>query len=1152
MKKQNRLCGIRILTFLQAFFLSFMVFAQETHEIVPPTPTAAALAQFADVPVSLYTGLPNIGVPIYTVKSGPLSVPINLSYHGGGIKVSQEASWVGLGWSLSAGGSISRVIRGNDDLFYEATPSIYIPHKTEFINSVNIPDQNAPQEDWDNYYDYLVYHGHDPEPDIFYYNFGSFSGKFVIEKPADNNQNEIVGNPLDAEAIKIIYYKAEGLWEITDPTGTIYEFSVPETTKTYSFSSGSLSLSSILADKDALRTNDGWNPNPLITTWYLKEITSPVSDHTITFEYDQGQYETQGQIRISQQVVELIDQDIICEGSSPGTNPIAEPRINSGSIDVTQDVYLSRINFVDGHVEFSTSDRIDILSTSSTLNPQRLDGIQVYDVSNPSAVLTANFDYDYFQKSVSAEDIPEYYRLKLEGVEVQDQRYAFAYNDPGILLPSKVSLSLDYWGYFNNADNHNLKRWAENDINTVNRPGTLIPGVDFTYINFSGETKHIYFAGADREPKEDFTKYFMLEEIKLPTGGTHTFEWEPNQYQGNKTLNNAVSDFLDCAYTNTDPNPPTSYGTVYCESEEFEIVDDFVELNLDFIAVANLYGIDPYQYANNIYGYLKWESGTWNATNFDVDLQNIDFGFSSGERTANLTPGTYKIFMQFQPDLFTLDVSWDYYETIYLTDVEIEGAGLRIGKITMDDGRTPMIKSFKYQTEDESESSGLLMANLLHHYPVNAGFQTGATNCATNALFLHGNSNSVFSLSVRGNNHVGYSRVSSSYVGNEVPGETISEYYNFAPYSSVLIQPPNFPMETDPRNGMQKNITIKNDVGTTVEEKSYTYVVSNNYYKNTPGTFIFRSLLSTGVNTGQMFPNGMTFNQYPNYSEWTYLSHESTTRYDKNGNNPVATSTSYEHDNPDHLQLTRATTTNSRGQIELTNYDYPSDYPGGTGMTTATFDQMVQENMLTPVIKQETTVDGNPTSQQINTYKIWDVDDDNVSNDPDDIILPELVKTAKGTDTPENRFQYVSYYENGNIREVLKADGTPIVYIWGYNVEYPLAKIENASFENGQANTISTAQSNAINDAITASNGDINNTTENTLRQELEDLRAAFPKSMVTTYTYDPLIGVTSITDPRGYTLFYGYDGFNRLKEVRDADNNLVEDYEYHYKGRTN
>lgn len=55
---------------------------------------------------------------------------------------------------------------------------------------------------------------------------------------------------------------------------------------------------------------------------------------------------------------------------------------------------------------------------------------------------------------------------------------------------------------------------------------------------------------------------------------------------------------------------------------------------------------------------------------------------------------------------------------------------------------------------------------------------------------------------------------------------------------------------------------------------------------------------------------------------------------------------------------------------------------------------------------------------------------------------------------------------------------------------------------------------------------------------------------MVTTYTYDPLIGVTSITDPKGYTTYYEYDDFNRLKRVKDADEKILSQSEYHYKGQ--
>jgi len=64
----------------------------------------------------------------------------------------------------------------------------------------------------------------------------------------------------------------------------------------------------------------------------------------------------------------------------------------------------------------------------------------------------------------------------------------------------------------------------------------------------------------------------------------------------------------------------------------------------------------------------------------------------------------------------------------------------------------------------------------------------------------------------------------------------------------------------------------------------------------------------------------------------------------------------------------------------------------------------------------------------------------------------------------------------------------------------------------------------------------------------LNDLRTALPNAQVSTYTYDPLIGVTSITDPRGETIYYEYDNFNRLEHVKDAQGNILSKNKYNFK----
>ena len=85
------------------------------EDLVHPTPNAASLGKYGDIPVSYHTGLPNISIPLFTLQDGSLQLPISLSYHGGGIKVEETASWVGLGFSLNAGGVISRTVRNAPD-----------------------------------------------------------------------------------------------------------------------------------------------------------------------------------------------------------------------------------------------------------------------------------------------------------------------------------------------------------------------------------------------------------------------------------------------------------------------------------------------------------------------------------------------------------------------------------------------------------------------------------------------------------------------------------------------------------------------------------------------------------------------------------------------------------------------------------------------------------------------------------------------------------------------------------------------------------------------------------------------------------------------------------------------------------------------------
>src|SRR5258708_35764953 len=96
------------------------------------SPTAASLGKYGDIPVSYHTGIPQISVPIYTVQSGSLKLPISLSYHASGLKVHEPAGWVGAGWALNAGGAITRTVVGSPDDRGYSTSNVLYGHYSDY------------------------------------------------------------------------------------------------------------------------------------------------------------------------------------------------------------------------------------------------------------------------------------------------------------------------------------------------------------------------------------------------------------------------------------------------------------------------------------------------------------------------------------------------------------------------------------------------------------------------------------------------------------------------------------------------------------------------------------------------------------------------------------------------------------------------------------------------------------------------------------------------------------------------------------------------------------------------------------------------------------------------------------------------------------
>ncbi|CAD0000410.1 hypothetical protein FLAT13_00015 [Flavobacterium salmonis] len=159
-----------------------------------------------------------------------------------------------------------------------------------------------------------------------------------------------------------------------------------------------------------------------------------------------------------------------------------------------------------------------------------------------------------------------------------------------------------------------------------------------------------------------------------------------------------------------------------------------------------------------------------------------------------------------------------------------------------------------------------------------------------------------------------------------------------------------------------------------------------------------------------------------------------------------------------------------------------------------------------------------------------------------DTPVSEAIFNNSSTSFYKPVLNFDSYNAKGNLLQFKPANGMPTYYVWGYKEQYPIAKLEN--FTSSDASAIQSF----ITAAVDASNLDTSPALEDALRAALASLRSAAPNAMATTYTYDPLIGVTSITDTKGYTVYYQYDNFNRLKQVVDSAGYIVSKNEYNYK----
>ena len=463
----------------------------ECPNVIPPSPEASKLATYISYPVNLSNGLVQTSIPLYEIVDGDIRIPITLSYHASGLKPNMRSShWLGDGWSLTTGPSLSRTINGvADEINYNASIALSGSPTYEQLNAI---------------YTQAV----DVDLDEFSYALPGGGGRMYLRRGTDGSVTPVT---IPRDNVKVT---PTGGFRITDGQGTAYSFGGPER----SFG-------------DYVTHMFGGSALDVRTSWKIREIRSATTGRAVTFEY--GSNVTEVFCSRFADALTILDN---YTGHSACTIPLVNVsthqsfdskiyrydsaegglvEANLGTVmyptgytfpmparqDMTQyNSYVRRINFSAGHVLFNMNSEMD----------KGLESIEIYDLSG-GLVRRIIFNQTYMR---------DFFSLRLESVRIESpdggeaETYSFTYNGAP---PPRDTRSVDRWGYYNAKDNATLVPTVRTDVTVNNFPS-------------ASQTVTLTIPGGDRSPDEEAMQAGILTSVTYPTGGRTEFSYEAHRY----------------------------------------------------------------------------------------------------------------------------------------------------------------------------------------------------------------------------------------------------------------------------------------------------------------------------------------------------------------------------------------------------------------------------------------------------------------------------------------------------------------------------------------------------------------------------------------------------------------------------------------------
>ncbi|MDQ0781689.1 hypothetical protein [Chryseobacterium sp. W4I1] len=1084
---------------------------KDYNKIIPSTPETYSIFKAGDYPVDYRTGKLNVSVPLHTVSTKyGVSIPISLTYNTGGIKVDETSSTVGLGWALSIPNSISVEVHGKEDLNSSARwfPSnIYDYQYIDPINVESFPNDilvklQAIRDD-------VV----DTEPDIYHYSLPTISGSFT----RDTNGNF---HTIPYENIKISYSDADNKFTITDPNGIVYLLRVGN------------SLSSLSTSPFSYRAS-----------FLLEKIMLP-NNEEITFKYDK-----------------YISYKSITHGYTDLYYPIptaTDPCV-AGQKDIhtaTTNRYIDKlpteITYNNETVKFNytntikgTIGRKDVF-TDTPENTYALYEINVINNQNNQITRKLKLIHDYFTSSDNITSDYKNYRLKLLRVEnlLENSKYSFDYNEEN--KPPIGSYAQDVWGYYNG------------------KGGTgLIPNMHY----FNKD----YTQGADRNVDAMYTQAYILNKITYPTGGSSAFTYENNSVWRKLIIpkrQETIYNYINNSYT-SNQNEYDNILMTTPSNEYFYI--DVNPINPDEQLWVEFLNSCSNQIPNEIP-----ENGSSMGTAYLDEFVNNQWKnlatFSGADVVGQLTdgnvaPANNKFFLNPQAPkrirvrrMGNCSTTLKIFKIKYVKEISNQNnivGGLRIKSIKDFDGTTTYTKrQFQYHnpTLAGEQSSGVFASPLkfLDIIPREVEFEGKSLLCNMYGL----SADQAINSSLLGKDVVNY-----EYVTEYTLGKGRKVYQFIAEGNELDLS--NVGNGFNPFRFTNKNLINEKfyaDNGTSpVKEIIYNYTLtysknalSSNSYGNplmiAPYGKIIMIDRNVSTASGGMYST-QVLESYP-IESGKFLLDEVQTKDYINGSF-ITTKINNEYSLSDiqkPINLLKQTVihTNNDKNTE-TNYSYAYEKSNQL---------MISKNMIgIPLETEMKQTIGTSTKTLSKSETFYPLNQAEADTKTSGLVLPTSV-LSYDLQTPtaaSTEVTYDKYDSKGNLQQYTTKDGISTTVIWGYNQSQPIAKIEGAKLSDISQTLIDSIVNASTNDAQLDTDA-----SEQSLISALDIFRnnSALSNYQISTYTYDSLIGVRSITPPSGIREIYVYDTANRLKEVKQLDKDaagnpvykIVKEYKYNYK----